>query len=89
MHPKYSDLRIRWCGGSTTDYWEIAFPGAEFWVVASLQDLAQKGYSVVENSIEDWEGPILDMHGNPISQSIKARESQPKYEPPMFEEREI
>lgn len=33
--------------------------------------------------------PMFNMNGNPISQSCKAKEATPKYEPPLFEEREV
>lgn len=33
--------------------------------------------------------PIFSMDGKPISQSTKAREATPKFEPPLWEEREV
>ena len=41
----------------------------------------------------DWdpeeEEALYDMNGNPISASTKAKESRPKIEPPLWEEREV
>lgn len=37
----------------------------------------------------DWNIPTFDLNGNPISQSIQAKEAKPEYEPPLWEERDI
>ena len=60
---------------------EIWYDGTN-WQEIDARWLYSCGYYIYDNS-------MYNMQGQPISQSTQAMEANPKYEPPLSEEREI
>jgi hypothetical protein len=48
-----------------------------------------QGIKVYQPVINYGDDAMLNMQGEPITQSVKAKEATPKYEPPLIEEREV
>ena len=56
------------------------------WILLAVRDYH---YLVISVPWDKDDDTIYDLHDRPLSQSIQAKEAQPKVIPPIFEERDI